>query len=389
MIAYRGRSSHKVKLPNKPIKEGYKVWVLDDAGYVYDWLWHSRVEGLEDIPQEDIEVKRVTKKELTELNTIQLAPTFAFVIRLVQRLRQMRSTCVFYFFLDNLFLNINVAQSLLALRICCTDTIRKNAQGIPTWILTLKEHNRGLVWNSMFAEVVDNMLVFLWQDNNAVIGCTTAHSLKNDTVLRLRRRLSSTSTNARIVRPVFGDLPFKWLHIPRAIDDYNHYMNDVDRSNQLRKNFTAHRPYERRVWRPLWYYILDICVVNNYLLWKGDKADIKKRGQCPFRKALIDALLNTSYPLLVPVKQLYKSPPTTLPNRATLDHCWQPLEKRGYCVWCRKSAQEEQKKINRPALAEVVNCGTRKRTKLSYGGCRSCNVYLCVKGPCFEQYHCQ
>ena len=38
MIAYRGRSSHKVKLPNKPIKEGYKVWVLDDVGYVYDWL---------------------------------------------------------------------------------------------------------------------------------------------------------------------------------------------------------------------------------------------------------------------------------------------------------------------------------------------------------------
>jgi Transposase IS4 len=36
MIAYRGRSSHKVKLPNKPIKEGYKVWVLGDHGYVYD-----------------------------------------------------------------------------------------------------------------------------------------------------------------------------------------------------------------------------------------------------------------------------------------------------------------------------------------------------------------
>ena len=38
MIAYRGRSSHKVKFSNKPIKEGYKVWVLDDVGYVYDWL---------------------------------------------------------------------------------------------------------------------------------------------------------------------------------------------------------------------------------------------------------------------------------------------------------------------------------------------------------------
>ena len=36
MVAYRGRTSHKVKLPNKPIKEGYKIWVLGDSGYVYD-----------------------------------------------------------------------------------------------------------------------------------------------------------------------------------------------------------------------------------------------------------------------------------------------------------------------------------------------------------------
>ena len=50
MIAYRGHSFHKVKLPNKSIKEGYKVWILDDVGYVYDWLWHSRIEGPEAIP---------------------------------------------------------------------------------------------------------------------------------------------------------------------------------------------------------------------------------------------------------------------------------------------------------------------------------------------------
>ena len=238
----------------------------------------------------------------------------------------------------------------------------------------------------MFVEVVDSTLVFLWQDNNVVIDCTTVHSLKNDIILWLWRRPSPTSTNARIVRPVFGNLFFKWLHIPRVINDYNHYMNDVDQSNQLRKNFTVHRSYERRVWRPLWYYILDICTVNSYLIWKEDTKDISKRGQRPFQKVLIDVLLKTSYPTSVSTKQLRKNKSMPLPNRATLDHCWQPLEKRGYCVWCRKSAQEE---INRPALAEIVNCVAPKRTKMSQGGCRSCTVYLCVKGGCFEQYHCQ
>ena len=201
------------------------------------------------------------------LQKIRLAPTFALVIRLAQRLREIHPERVFCFFLDNLFLNLNVAQALLALRICCTGTTRKNAQGIPEWLLKLKEHNRGLVWNSMLAEVVDSTLCFLWQDNNAVLGLTTAHCLKDKTVERNRRRPSPTSTNARIVRPVFGDAPFKKLQIPQAIDDYNHYMNGVDRSNQLRKNFTAHRPFEQRVWRPLWYYMLDICAVISYLLW--------------------------------------------------------------------------------------------------------------------------
>jgi Transposase IS4 len=36
IIAYKGRTYYKVKLPNKPIKKGYKVWVLGDAGYMYD-----------------------------------------------------------------------------------------------------------------------------------------------------------------------------------------------------------------------------------------------------------------------------------------------------------------------------------------------------------------
>jgi Transposase IS4 len=36
MIAYRGRIIDKVKLLNKSIKEGYKVWVVRDHGYVYD-----------------------------------------------------------------------------------------------------------------------------------------------------------------------------------------------------------------------------------------------------------------------------------------------------------------------------------------------------------------
>ena len=71
--------------------------------------------------------------------------------------------------------------------------------------------------------------------------------LKNEIIKRLRRRFFLTLTNVRIVRSIFDDLFFKRLYISQVINDYNHYMNDVDRSNQIRKNLTVHRTYECRV----------------------------------------------------------------------------------------------------------------------------------------------
>jgi hypothetical protein len=49
MIPFMGRSKHKVKMKNKPIDEGYKIWVLAQAAYVIDWRWHTRQYGPEGV----------------------------------------------------------------------------------------------------------------------------------------------------------------------------------------------------------------------------------------------------------------------------------------------------------------------------------------------------
>ena len=81
MIPYRDRTKYKVKLSNKPIKKGYKVWILGDSDYVYDWLWHSRIDGPEEIFEKDMEIERTSSKE--ESTKILLVSTFVLVIRLV------------------------------------------------------------------------------------------------------------------------------------------------------------------------------------------------------------------------------------------------------------------------------------------------------------------
>ena len=36
--AFTGRSAHTVKMNNKPIREGYKMWAIADHGYVWHFL---------------------------------------------------------------------------------------------------------------------------------------------------------------------------------------------------------------------------------------------------------------------------------------------------------------------------------------------------------------
>jgi hypothetical protein len=158
--------------------------------------------------------------------------------------------------LDNLFLNIDVARALLLLNVATCGITRKNAAGFLPDLIRIKNHNRLYLWDSCVAHVVENVLYFMWQDNNAVLGLTTAHSLhrpKEDTIIRDRKRPKLTSTNARITRLIFRDLPRKRLLIPRVINDYNHHINGVDLANQLRAWMTSSRPGIYKAWQPLWY----------------------------------------------------------------------------------------------------------------------------------------
>ena len=69
---------------------------------------------------------------------------------------------------------------------------------------------------------------------------STVHTNRK-TVETLRRRPAKTSTNARTSRAPFGDLTIKKLPIPDFIDLYNHFMNDVDVTDQLRCYYDTQR----------------------------------------------------------------------------------------------------------------------------------------------------
>jgi len=106
-------------------------------------------------------------------------------------------------------------------------------------------------------------LIFYWQDNNAVISITTAFKA-DDYIICIKKRPKAISTNIDITRLVFGDLHRKALLIPKIINNYNHYIGDIDIINHLRLNFTIIRPSNYRIWRPKLRYLMDIYKDNGY-----------------------------------------------------------------------------------------------------------------------------
>ena len=248
MVAFQGRSPHTIKIKNKPIKEGFKFWYIGFNSYIWSWRCHSGPESSEGI------VQSRQYQQFGDRGTVKLAPTHQVPIVLCQHVRDLYPEQHYLVFLDNLFLNVIVAHCLLEIGFDVTGTTRKNARGLPASLLAIKNQSKKkkqdkddeddgreapakpvatLVYNSVLAIIVGWCLVFLWQDNNAVLAITTVHSVhrEEDQVGRLRRRPKATSINTALSWPVFEGESTKWLRIPKAIDDYNKGMNSVDNAS--------------------------------------------------------------------------------------------------------------------------------------------------------------
>ena len=383
MVAFQGWTKHSIKIKGKPVKEGFKMWCLGFGGYIWAFSFHSKHEDDEGMPPSRI------VPQISPLKPVHLAPTQQVPLFLCEQVRQVILEQQYIVFLDNLFLNVNVAHCLLAIGFAVMGTTCKNAVGLPVSLTDIlakdKEAKKDdkkqqlLAYNSVLAVIINKCLCFLWQDNNSILAITTAHSLhrSEDRIRRERKRPSSTSTNAKQAYACFEGWSKKELSIPVPIDDYNHGMNGVDIASQIQRGFSIHQPSEERWWRPLFYWIMDICLNNAYLIWKTTQTHVKgKRHHQRFIDLLIKQMLNYSRWTPAP-------PPPS-------EHHWECLEKLGYCAWARKTpggcVQGDKK--GRVVLGRVSrNARVTKRPRQVRTGCKLCQVPLCIDRDCWLRYH--
>ena len=71
MVRFYGRSPDTYKMPNKPIKQGYKIYALADAGYIWWFIWASRKQGLTDT----VKYKHLSLTASMVLQTVKRLPS--------------------------------------------------------------------------------------------------------------------------------------------------------------------------------------------------------------------------------------------------------------------------------------------------------------------------
>lgn len=187
MIKETGRTSHSTMAPNKPIKEGYKLFAIGDEGYLYNYAWYPPVQGLEGRPK-----------------TKGLGETSAMVLKLATD--TLPSDTIL--FMDNYFTCPELAVALRDRRIAVCGTMKPSRRDLPKLLVETKQKfAKDILYGVLAAMVQNGVLLVAWQDNNLVLGLTTAYGVReiDDSVSKKRKRPSKTSTNARVVLLAFKE----------------------------------------------------------------------------------------------------------------------------------------------------------------------------------------
>jgi len=336
MIKFKGRSSLKQYMPMKPVKRGFKMWVLacSVTGYC---LAVSLYEGKDGS----------TGQSLGE--------------RVVNKLIEGYEGFGYCLFFDNFFSNLPMIKRLLQKKYFACSTIRQTRKFFPH--AQLRSDKDLKIGESDFIAAGD-IGVAKWKDRGKKCVCiaTTMHNVSEKAqVLRTNKEGKRESVSC-----------------PTCIKDYNAYMGGVDHFDQLVSAYNISWK-SRKWWIKIFYYCIDAMIVNAYILYKTTYQTVHPRKKClthlKFRSLLANELVGSFYarqkkgPTPQKGRGRKRNHPdgrATLPNATRLANVGEHLPLKGTrrrCAYCSTSKEQRRSNIQ----------------------CMKCNVALCLE--CFAPFH--
>lgn len=336
MVGFRGRFAPLQYIPNKPEKYGIKAFTLADSanGYMLNILVYT---GADTLDEADPDYRSLPQPG-----------------RVVLHLLQPYLDKGYHVYTDRYYTSIPLATALEERSTSFTGTAVRNRTNLPDGI----RRPVRLADNEVKAYRDDRFLALEWRapsKKKSLVMLSTQSSAQMTTV---RRRWNQET----IEKPV-------------VVNEYNHSMNGVDTADQNSVYYRFIRK-TRKWWRKLFFWLLEVTVVNSYLLYKVHAArlNIRPITHLQFRRSLVESLAS---------RHIQAAPARPLPGR--------PRKRQ------RSSSSQDPERLNghlhlldkREHSLECVVCSDRnKKRHRSNFFCKTCSSSptLCPS-PCFEKYH--
>lgn len=325
MIRFKGRSSLKQYMPQKPIKRGYKVWIrANDNAYISEFDIYTGKIGT------------VIEKRLGER-----------VVKSLTRELEGKNHEVYF---DNYFSSVPLMKYLKDHGVHACGTVRKGRVGFPTDFENEKGMQRG---EFQFRCSEEGLLALMWKDRKGILFLSNFHNVDDVTIVS-RKNKDGSETN---------------ITCPVLVKDYNAHMGFVDKADMLKTCYEIDRK-SKKWWHRIMWHFLDVTVVNANIIFKEmnpeDGMTLKK-----FRLAVIAGLVGAARPT---------PPKRTLAQVQNKFKPYVPREKR-----TDQAAHMPVQGTSR----RCAMCSTAKNPHRTKWACQTCSIGLCMSKTknCFAEYH--
>ena len=410
---FQDRSDVTINISFKLVSEDYKIWVLINADYVMNWLFHAKNEkqSFVDLNEYWIKEKSFSKTQIVMLNLLKQ-----------QSISDDNKHIVW---LDNFFTSTRLFIVLREFGFEDADTVRiiktkrdeleekhdtkaqqqqkKKNKDLDSFLSDFKlKYEVQFDWEELYDVISENDKVaeFGWKNQQMILFMNTIHTNKQY-VQRMRKKSVKTSTNARTSRASFDNLTVKKLAILDFIDFYNHFMNDVNVTNQLRCYYDTQRVH-LKIWKPLWHFLLNITVCNSYkivnIIEQRSYAELRKHeAHKIFRMKLIKILYDRSKRLTTSSNEYHdfsKQLALLIRHASVMKHerMTKIVDKDSqYCVSCTVINKKTRKAIVRKSLQKLffnstVTIKRRQRFSIITYECQLCVMSICKKIKCWSEH---
>ena len=261
--------------------------------------------------------------------------------------------------MDNFFTGIPLISKLENAGIYSVGTIQNNRSLYPV-CLKDKTMQKSMKRGEYHTASAGSMVATVWRDTKVVSFVSNVHNSHGTSTVDRKKK------DGTVVQ----------INSPPCVHDYNANMGAVDKSDQLQQSYAIDRK-SRRWWRRLFHILLDLTMVNAYIIYcqnfkllqNPPNVNQKPLSQVEFRSKVVKGLVGTfsCRKRPGPPNPRYSLPLVRVSGHESVNIVSLGIKKRGRCEQC------------------CIGVSGAKRKETCFG-CRQCNKRLC-NSQCHDECH--